>query len=484
MGGYYTKGFQSDLIIPGVHLPPTEILSNYQRIQLLFDNSLKSNDDQISWLAKSTRTINKIEGVPKNLPNALKDIQDLFIQYIIPNKQMLPADYKYFGSNSNKQNLPLFLASNPFFASALRNSKNGNFEVISKNTNKDDEETFFSRLVGTLDESYLRVNAEFDENMKLISITAVNGKLDKSEEQLCDALMFLLFFYSEVFHAIVHVFHLLMVTGIADSTEHSKIQATWASQYFDDVFVKYEEVKIILFSVKGMLTGGTFRSDRDQVMVIVREIFCLWGNFKTAEQFIDRFLLRSLKINRKGILTEFIKHANLVGPYAKELVTEFAKINGGKEMEETNKLLTLFYKNVGEGVSSITELTTWIELMTITGIIHGSTLSFSRLGLNQPMLALVTDKDTFSSVESSYVLLCIFTMVGILEDRSCFAGSQSMPPNIRHVILKYYAESLELKDNYFNQIKKEPDFLENGWVYTDYCLDGVDGKQFTITTYI
>ena len=352
MGDYYSKALEPDLIIPGVHLPLTNQLSNNDRLRLLFNNDCKSNEDQIRWVAESTICVGKIIGVSKKTPDVLKNIQDLFVKNVIPNKELLPSDYKYFGSQSNKHNLPLFLTCNPFYASALSLGKNGTLEVNSKIT-KDDDKTWFSKLVETLDDSYIRPNAKFDEKMNLISIKADNAKVEKTEEQLCDALMFLLLFYAEVIHAIIHVYHFYLSVGLADSTQHSKIQTAWASQYFEDVFVKYLEVKMLLFNVKGALTGGVFRSDRDQVLGICREIFCLWGTFKTAEQYIDEFLLVSLGKNKKGVLLELFKHVKLIGPFSKALLKEFAKINNGKELESTNKSLTQFYKNSGEGVSSL-----------------------------------------------------------------------------------------------------------------------------------
>jgi hypothetical protein len=42
----------------------------------------------------------------------------------------------------------------------------------------------------------------------------------------------------------------------------------------------------------------------------------------------------------------------------------------------------------------------------------------------------------------------------------------------------------ELKTEYQKGLEKRDDFREFGWILTDHCTDGYDGKQHTISTYI
>jgi len=79
-------------------------------------------------------------------------------------------------------------------------------------------------------------------------------------------------------------------------------------------------------------------------------------------------------------------------------------------------------------------------------------------------------------------------MVGLNDEITVFSDQiqdrEKIPPNVRFVILKYAAKCQELKDKYYKKWMKDPNFCEYGWIISDYCLDGIDGKQFTLTSYI
>jgi len=127
--------------------------------------------------------------------------------------------------------------------------------------------------------------------------------------------------------------------------------------------------------------------------------------------------------------------------------------------------------------------------MSVTGIMHGNTLSFTRLMITQPILKLVTNNPNFGSVESEFLQTTSSTIVGVIDDRSVFSDKlcydyKKFGPELKGVINKFAGLSSSLKVNYFSKIKKYPNFSQIGWIISDYCSDEVDGKQLTITTYI
>jgi len=337
----------------------------------------------------------------------------------------------------------------------------------------------------------------FDEEFNITSITSFRNKVqvEENRQDACSALMFLIMFYCEVIHAIIHVLHLVMVTAVADATNDSVVMNTWAKPYFPNVFVKYEEVASLLFSEGGILVGGVFKAKRDQVLGIAKEIIRSWGACTTAEEFVNGFLLAGcLELGKKqiiknGILTEFLKHADLVGPYATDLVSEFNKLNKGSELTKVDNNIRLFMTNCGTGVfTNITNMKSWIEVMSITGLMHGGTLSFTRLFMTEPIMALFTKEDKYTETDADTMKTASATIVGMMEERFVFSdqiqNKAIMPPGLKQVITKYAALTLNLKADFFNKIVQSEPFLKDGWALTDFCLDGIDGKQFTLTTYI
>eukprot|EP01034_Spumella_vulgaris_P033793 gene33793-41687_t len=380
------------------------------------------------------------------------------------------------------------------------------------------DSNWFKRLVNTLDDSYLRVDAKFDKNFRLVELKSYNitsgsrtvsneyeglKNRDKVEEA-CAALLFLLTFYAEVIHNQLHCFHFLMTAGLPTATSHSAAISAWAAPYTHNVAAKYNEVKNVHLSENGTLFGGVFRSDRDQVLLIVREMMCKWGSFKSASQFVNEFLLLDLFDNVKreailetGILEQFFKHATLITPYATEIVGELERTQQGctaQCSEALRKFLADTSDKEHEVVSSISTLNTWIELMSVTGMLHGCTLSYTRLMCTPAIISQLNRKETVYSA-SDIAALNTFSngLFGVVECRHVFSNTiqgntlfYALPAGVEKCLSKFYALSVVMKEDYLSQLRtpqRVKEFAAHGWILSDYCPEGVDGKQLSLTSY-
>ena len=62
--------------------------------------------------------------------------------------------------------------------------------------------------------------------------------------------------------------------------------------------------------------------------------------------------------------------------------------------------------------------------MTVTGLLHGSTLSFSRLGLVSYLTKRVSiSEDKFTALSVNFIITAAGTMIGMMEDRHVFSSS-------------------------------------------------------------
>jgi len=285
----------------------------------------------------------------------------------------------------------------------------------------------------------------------------------------------------------------MLVTGLADSVQHSDLMNKWGTPYYEGVSVKFMQVKGLLFGEDDALTGGTFNSNREQVLEICKEFFVLWGHCKTAKEFAEEFLFAKMMKNARdgihsiGVLSQFLKMVNIINGYATEVSAEFELLSKGKDLEACNKNMKLYFANCGEKVCAVDNLATWIELMTITGMIHSNTLSFGRFTLTEPVATRISNWETYGE-EVNFLFGTAGTMVGVnyevhvLSDQMYPKGTMVM--GLREVITKYAAMSDQLKSEYFKKISKDPKFVDYGWIMTDYCNDGIDGKSMTLTSYI
>ena len=116
------------------------------------------------------------------------------------------------------------------------------------------------------------------------------------------------------------------------------------------------------------------------------DIFTIWGKCKTAEDFIDKFLIWDLYSSpngkelaeKAGILKEFKKIAANIGPYAKDL-TEAMKKDDPKAFETAEDEFKKYIKHTGDAELEYEKISHFIELMSVSGIMHGSTLSHTRM---------------------------------------------------------------------------------------------------------
>ena len=188
-----------------------------------------------------------------------------------------------------------------------------------------------------------------------------------------------------------------MTTCIVNSCNHNKGLAAWAEPYDDNIPNKYIQVALLLIQSTldskvddtKIITGSNGFGSTVATKPVLRKILCTWGACKTAKDYMKTFLVNDIIktatkgdataiMERAGILTEFKKHIDNVQPFADELSGAMKKSNA-KAFEKTEKNMKEFMAGTGLDVSSIDTVSSWVQLMTCTGITHGSTLSYTRL---------------------------------------------------------------------------------------------------------
>jgi len=253
------------------------------------------------------------------------------------------------------------------------------------------ENSWYGKFIATLDADYTRYSAKFDSNLNLISIYDSISKVEITDlvekKQAAGKLLFLITYFGQVTHAVIHIFHLMLGTGIYASTKHDPSMSTWAAPYATNLFLKYEEVELYLMHPKiGALTGSIYRSNAKKVLDLGLKEIEAWSSFKTADEFIKGFILSGMDANgiaqfkKIGGLEQYFSHASLINGYATEL-TEAFKQSDDNSYYYTNTLLQLYFKKIGT-IHSVHNLKQWIELISVTGLTHGSTLSTTRLIFN------------------------------------------------------------------------------------------------------
>lgn len=540
-------GMLRTICLPEVNLPSHEsVIKTSDLLTYLNTFTVSSTVEMITLLLKIDGEIKKITKSKSKIDAKpiFEKIQNIFIASVIKNRKMLPSGYKYFGQeNDNVKNLLTFVQSNPFFTSAITYNSNRTFSINCVPVDGSPL-TYFAKIVSTQSDEYPRINATFRLDysrgkeisiveLKEVSADASTKLSGKSDDDKAADLLFLLLFYSQCIHTLIHIFHYINIVTIVEATQiYPDIQA-WSLPYLPNVAIKYVEVYQLLLPPKGggVLNGGGAHlfqgGEEKKVGYILRDVLCEWGSYKTAEEFVEKFIFKHFPtddIADSGLLVQFRKHVALINGYATDISEVFRQADGTR-YHEANNLIEVLLSKTGHKVSAISDLPTWIELMSVTGLLHGCTLSYSRAFATYAIQSRFNPKGTrFTSKEYKSVQAAVLTIAGVIDDRHVFTSSLStispqekkdcggvlsavlarlfgcssssrgtsniaeepLHPLAKSVLLRYDAASTALKEAYFKEIREgDPERFKNyGWILSDYFLDGMDGKQLTMASYI
>uniref|UniRef100_A0A0G4HYY4 Lipoxygenase domain-containing protein n=1 Tax=Chromera velia CCMP2878 TaxID=1169474 RepID=A0A0G4HYY4_9ALVE len=504
-------------VIKGVHLPLEESLP--RKILRIVDWNPATLWEVGGYLFGSGVISDELLHPPREKKEgSLDDAVEYFKEKVSLGDE-LPEDYKCFGNDDFPRQLLLLLKNNPFFASAL--TYNDGWELKSYDKNESSP-SLYLRLMRTLTGVGHRVNVKFTDGLEAIKSIQIcddlEGKIvmevegdtrDPKEiakiKYYASSALYNLIFYSSCIHAMIHVLHYLFTAAMAMSTRGFRDMNRWAEVFDDHVTIKYIQVGQLLIRDPpsdgsmdtAFLTGADGFGSSQEVRPILGALLEKWGKCASADEFLDCMLHKSIRRgNEHGILREFWKHAALIPDFASQFVKALQEVDSEK-FQESEKKLKSYLRRCGDFKKDIDEQTdkfsvaAWIELMCLTGIIHGTTLSYSRLVAIPGVLRWRNIQSTkWDRADVNLLSGGLGTIVGMEPKRFVMTselkdlkklGDKS--PLLR-VLTQCNDKVTELKKAYQKEVENSPDFLQNGFTLTDYCEDGFDGKQLTMASYI
>lgn len=531
------------IMFDDVHLP--ESLSWSSRMKNLFQRDKNTNQMVLEYVLPNIAaeagaehlfekpgvmlSLSKMIGVEKPIdtkakrPDDLRQIYTLVINKYIKNSidEADPAEgYMYFGNQDYTKILPMLIQINPFWGSAITVSGDDDeyIDLIAHSeAPPSDTDSKFLKINRAMDQEFhqhRRVNVRFNKDMtinQIVNYSSGEAVIVPEEEwnYYASAAAYNVFFYANVQHSLIHVYHYYMMAAIIESTKHDSALSAWAQPYNDNVAIKYYEVTLTLFnSTVGkpndykVHTGKFGFGGTEAFMAILRDWLVIWGNCKNSDDFIKNYLHKDLYATAKnpeevlkttGILTEVHKHFNNVEPFAKD-ITAAMKADNEEAFNKAEETLTKFLSECGEGLSSIDSISSWIQSMSMTGIVHGATLGFSRMMIMPELMRWRNIKaSTFDENDVQLMKEGTGVLAGRTVGRHVFTNeidfkdawdTSKVSPRVKAILDKYDAEAEKIQKAYQKEIVERDDFREFGWILTDHCPDGFDGKQHTISSYI
>lgn len=459
---------------------------------------------------------------------SLKMAEDIFVatQNIgsqIPNVE----NYNFFSTGSHAKTLQYLLKTNPFMATALTES-NGGFDLLTfdpSDPSAKNNPSLYRKIMSTLNGAGHRVNVHFNKHLKITAVRVYDDVLgdrilaqNLDTEYWMSSAIYNLIFYASSVHATIHVLHYCLTAALDYSSEGFGAMNQWAKVYATHVPVKYRQVGEILITdppnllalilgedaklflgrddvprslqaTFAAITGSSgFGASGTEIRLVLQDMLNMWG--ANPSNWLEKMMnMTGDTMKKAGILTEFSKHNDLIPQFASDVAGALREIDETKYTAAEVGLKN-YLKRCGF-TSEINTLEEWIELMSVTGMVHGSTLSYSRAMSHPEILRWRNIQgETWAEADMKLGLTILGTICGMDEHRHVMTSATDSPPDtytdrLQVVLDEYDAKASELKEAYKNKIMEDEDeFNEFGWILSDFCPDGFDGKQLTITTYI
>ena len=271
---------------------------------------------------------------------------------------------------------------------------------------------------------------------------------------------------------------------------------SWARTYMFNQYPLYQLIELVVLGKNGILTGaapdgiGFDTVDRPKILAIMKAMLLEMGSYKTADDFVKRFLFKHIdqkagcSSSSSVIGQGFLQQLELVAPFSSAMDKEFKKDPNYSSI--TSNLKT-FLQSTGKGVNSIRSMRTWLEMATITGILHGSAFSLSRLVNTHSIMSVNSyESPRFTPQDARLMVGVNSVALGTLKEFYAFSASLPSvnPYNINKVLQLYDRKTTALKNLYQKEITKDAkEYLKFGWILSDYGPNFKDGKQLSHNGY-
>ena len=233
--------------------------------------------------------------------SVMSEVQDFFVERIIDHKELLPAQYKHFANGDNLDNLTQLLLNNPFATSAL-SLKGDHYYITSVPYRAHGGEyplnPWYLDLIKGLSHQYPLVNAKFNkttmqlEDYQVFVYDPADNLIPatKSIQDVAADLLFLLSFYYESVHALIHVFQYMHASALSVVAEQWPVITQWSLTYLKNLGLKYEEVELVLLGGNyGFLTGVAWNSDGESTRAALRRVLVSWGESRDLTYISDGY---------------------------------------------------------------------------------------------------------------------------------------------------------------------------------------------------
>jgi len=232
------------------------------------------------------------------------------------------------------------IAHNPFFTMGLSTGEDGKlcWDASPSSTNP-----ITASVMSALDYK-TRAKLWFSADLQVLRLEIGEGEIYDSQKDAEEfdkhlvAFMTPLLYFFEVCHATLHVFTYIML-GAANTATFGTEMYDFVKQYEPNIFLKYQEVALLLFNKKnGLLCGQAWNPvDYDKCMKAAKDVFELYAGQSSAQEWFENVFCAGNKL---------IFRNELLLPQARNYVPVFKKLSNGAIEKLRQKLDEHYFQSI------------------------------------------------------------------------------------------------------------------------------------------
>lgn len=471
--------YHAETCIPGIYSEN----GLHDLVTELFNTSLLSEAKTLVDTAKVAPVFEKLQNQPRTTENYQKVWKAV--------RKALKDETVQFPETLDADTLSRLAAHNPFVTMGL-SFEDGD---ICWNASKHSKNPITAAVMSAL--SYQGAKLVFSAQLMPTKLE-VDGQEYAPHHPEFDvkvrAFVTPMLYFFEVVHATLHVWTYVMLNAAEDATFCTDM-AGFVSQYEPQIFVKYQEVALLLFKKEGgLLCGRAWQNvDVDNCLAAAKKVFELMAAQKTSRDWYENVFCASLP---QLIQNDYA--LPLAKPYVKlfEDLSEKTMARLQKKVEnqyfvrlqDINERLTQYLqlsdgKNDSESFFGITNFSQWIECQGMAGVLHGSTLGLTRLIFTK---YCVFDGNWDSkTIDSNFANAgaAVGTLLGLEEEHAINQQEPLKCTAFYEMMGQFEAETRKLEEQFWTSLSEEEQ-TKYRWIYSVWGPNMLDSTQLTISTYV
>lgn len=473
--------YHAETCIPGIYSED----GLHDLVTELFNTDLVAEAKTLIGAGHAEPTFNKVQGKPRTMENYEKVWAAV--------RKAIGDDTVQFPETLDADTLSRLVAHNPFVTMGLSFEDN----QLCWNASPESKNPITAAVMSAL--SYQTARLYFTPELIPTKLKLARESEDYTPDHpdfdlKLRAFVTPLLYFFEVIHATLHVWTYVMLNG-AEHATFATDMAGFVSQYEPQIFLKYQEVALLLFKKKGgLLCGKAWKNvNVDNCLAAAKLVFEHMAAQKNSRDWYENVFCASIP--------QLIENDHAL-PLAKPYVKMFEDLSSSTmkrlrqqvedqyfvRLQDINDRLVEYLqlcdgKDDSETMFGLTNFSQWIECQGMAGVLHGNTLGLTRLIFTKYCVfdgdwSSDTICDNFATGSAA-----VGTLLG-LEEEHAVNEREPLKCTIFHEMMgEYESQTKKLQTGFWDSLS-EAEQKKYRWIFSVWGPNMLDSTQLTISTYV